>query len=161
MKQASMLCGLLLGLAGTWATAAETHLRREALPPAVNAAFASRYPGATILAITRETTWGVTLFEAEMNVAGRRVDVVFDRLGTLREEEESLSFAQLPESVRATHARSAQAKWTIERVELVTSAGPWKRYHYELLAFDGKQRLALAYGTDGRRMSLRKTDAED
>ena len=160
-KTTDVIWGLLLGWSGTWATASAVPIPREALPAAVSAAIESRYRGATIVAITRETTKADTRFEVVMRVSGRRLDALFDAAGTLREEEAELSYRQLPASVRTTHAYSAQAKWTIERVELVTSAGAFKRSHYALLAFDGKKRLELAYGMDGRRMSLRKADGSD
>jgi hypothetical protein len=161
MRSTFVACSLLLGLADLWAMADEVHIRREALPVAVGAAIESRYRGATIVALTRETTMGVALFEVTLRMSGRQLDAVFDAQGMLRAEETGMSFGQLPANVRETHAHSAQGKWTIERVELVTSAAPYPRAHYELLAFDGKKRLELAYGMDGRRMSLRRVDRKD
>jgi hypothetical protein len=164
MKRTTIFCSLLLSVvAGAWmsVSAAEVSVRREALPAAVSAALESRYHGAEVLALTRERTKGVMLYEAEMKVSGRRVDALFESNGTLREEEAEIAASELPEGVRAAYARSAQAGWKIERAERITSGASAKPPRFELLAVGGKRRVELVYAADGRRLSAARAGEKD
>ena len=147
----------LVALTGLRASADATGsiVQRAMLPAAVSAVLDSRYPGAKISRLMMETEKGVTLYEAEMKVSGHRVDALIEASGKLREEEAEIAPGDLPVSVRATHARSAQAKWTVERVERVITGAASDPPRYELKVGHGQLHIELVYAADGRRLRAR------
>jgi len=164
MRRTSITLSLLsLGLtcASAIARAREVPIQREALPVAVSAALQTRYSDAEILTLTQETEKGSILYEAEMTVAGRKIDALFDSNGTLREEEAEIPLVELPESVRAAHARSAQAKWKVLTVERVTSGNPATPVRFEMHVADGKRTLELQYSANGKRLKATRVNEPD
>ena len=163
MRGALPFSPIVLGAVSIWsvALAGEVSVKRSALPAAVNAALESRYPGAQFLGFTRETTKGVTVFEAEMKTAGRRVDASFESDGKLHEEEAEIAVAEIPAKVSASLATSAQANWKIEHAERITTADATAAERYELLVVNHKQRLELMYAADGKRLSATAASEKD
>lgn len=161
MRGRTIIIGVLsfVGLGGgVLAHAREVQIKREALPAAVNAALQSRYPSAEILGITEENEKGIVLYDVEMKVSGRRVDVLLQPNGTLREEGSEIAANELPASVREAHARSAQAKWTIDGAERLITTHP-SATRFELRVSNGKQHMELVYGSDGKLLSSTKVKA--
>ena len=154
---------LAIGVAVSWNTvdAGEVKIERQALPAAVNATLASRYPNAELLHFTRETGKGVTFYEVEMKVAGHRVDVLIEPNGKLHEEEAEIAAGDLPDRVRAGLASSAQSNWTIQRAERITSGDPAVAPRFELLVVHDKARLELVYAANGRRLSAARVGAKE
>jgi hypothetical protein len=154
---------LLLGAAATWevAQAREVAMKREALPPAVLAALNSHYPHAEYLNFTHETTGRTTLYEAEMKVAGHRVDASFESSGKLHEEELQIPVSEIPDPIRTSLAESAQAHWKIEEVERVTTGSASAPARYEILMVHHQARIELVYAADGRRISGARADEQD
>ena len=164
MRQTFTLFGLLLvGAAASWsaAQAREIAVKREALPPAVLAALSSCYPHAEYLNFTQETTGHATLYEAEMKVAGHRVDASFEPSGKLHEEELQIPVSEIPDPIRTSLAESAQAHWKIEGVERVTTASASAPARYEILMVHHQARVELVYAADGRRISAARADEQD
>jgi hypothetical protein len=135
------------------AEAREVEVREETLPPGVRQALESRYPSARLLSLTRERVRGIDTYEAEMSVAGRHMAISLGPNGELREQETEISVSDLPAGVRTSLARSAQAKWKIERVERVTRAVPSEAPRYELTMVYHQRRFELVYAPDGQRLS--------
>ena len=164
MKGKSITIGLLsLGLAGAWipAIAKEVSIHQEALPAAVKAAMDSRYPGAEILGLSQEKQKGIVIYEAEMKVSGKKVDALFDSNGKFREEEALISASDLPESVSAALAKSAQAKWKIDAVERLTTSNASAPPKYEIQVSNGKRHAELVYTADGKRVKAAKAEAKE
>lgn len=161
MKSRSIIIGVLSIAslaAGVVAHAREVQIKREALPAAVNAALQSRYPGAEILGITEEKEKGTVLYDVEMKVSGRRVDVLLQPNGTLHEEGSEITANELPAKVREAHARSAQAKWTIDGAERLITTNP-STTRFEVRVSDGKRHMELVYGVDGKPLSSTQVKA--
>jgi len=78
--------------------------------------------------------------------------------GSESEEESEITANELPAKVREAHARSAQAKWTLNKVERVTITSP-SSTRFELQVSDGKQHMEIAYGADGKLFSATRHKA--
>ncbi len=91
-----------------WAQGGASEETLRTAPPAVQQAVnAERDRGATLRGIVKEVTAGVTLYEAEMIVADRRRDIMFDVEGRIVSLEEQKTLSEIPEAARAAIKRAA------------------------------------------------------
>ena len=132
-----------------------------ALPAAVTAAIDSAYQGAVFLEASSDGPKGRRFYNVEITHQHHRVEARFDPRGRVLEEEREIPMHEVPASVRATFANSAQASWTILSVERVRQPAPKPSVCYELTVGQGTVRLELVYGEDGRRMSARRLTEPD
>ena len=79
----------------------ETKVSLEGLPPAVQHAVKAQSQGATLRAVAKEVKNGVTFYEAEMTVQGRRRDIIFDTGGKIVMVEDQTSLNKIPTAARA------------------------------------------------------------
>ena len=115
-----MLAPILAAICGlTSPTLAQAKPVKPVLPRAIATAFHQTYPKATILAFSRETENGRTIYEVESRDGTTRRDLLYTPTGTTLEIEETLPAAELPAPVRnAVETAAPGAKVT--RAERVT-----------------------------------------
>ncbi len=112
----------LLGLSGLSATAApadEKKISVEDLPSAVLKAAKKAYPEAKIVGAARETEDGETIYEVEMKLDGKSIDLDIDDQGEIEAVEKEIEVEDLPKAVIKAAAKKFP-KGKIEKVEEVT-----------------------------------------
>ena len=72
---------------------------QTALPPAIDAAFKTAYPQATIKHVSKETEAGKPVYEVESIDGGLRRDLIYRPDGTVVSYEEELAEASVPAAV--------------------------------------------------------------
>ncbi|HET7292681.1 MAG TPA: hypothetical protein VFM88_09660 [Vicinamibacteria bacterium] len=78
----------------------ETKATLEQLPAAVQDAVKAQGRGATLRRVAKELKGGVTQYEAELMVDGRRRDVLFDAQGKVVSVEEQKTLSEIPQGAR-------------------------------------------------------------
>ena len=112
----------LLGLSGLSATAApadEKKISVEDLPSAVLKAAKKAYPEAKIVGAARETEDGETIYEVEMKLDGKSIDLDIDDQGEIEAVEKEIEVEDLPKAVIKAAAKNFP-KGKIEKVAEVT-----------------------------------------
>jgi uncharacterized membrane protein YkoI len=102
--------------------AAETKVRLEDTPAAVQKTIRAESQGATVVGITSETENGKKQYELETKVNGKGRDVTIAPDGKVLSVEEEVPLASVPQGARSMLERRA-AGGQIEKVEKVTEGG--------------------------------------
>lgn len=97
---AAVLASSMPLAAPTYAQDSETKETLEKLPAAVQEAVKAQGPAASLRGVAKEVKGGVTLYEAEMTVDGRRRDILFDAQGKIVSMEEQRSLNEIPAGAR-------------------------------------------------------------
>jgi hypothetical protein len=101
------------------ARADEEKIPVDKLPAGVRKAVKSKFPKAEIENASKEVDDGETIYEVELEIKDRSVDVTLKADGTILEIEREIPFDEVPKAVKkALAARYPKAK--IEKVEEVT-----------------------------------------
>jgi uncharacterized membrane protein YkoI len=135
-----------LTLFATAAFAADTKVKLESLPPAVQAAVKEQTRNATLLGLSTEKEDGKTTYEAETKVNGKSRDVTFDKTGAIVETEDEVDINTIPAAAKAALQKRA-GTGTISKVEKVT-AGSSVSYEAAIKTKAGKSTEA-AVNADG------------
>ena len=136
------------------ARADEDWLPLEEVPKAVMKSVRGRFPEARLKQASKETDDGRVHYEIRLRHGGHDYDVTLKDSGAFVEIEESLSPAELPESVTdAITARYANAQ--IGRAERITRG---ERTHFEIHLRDGNASHELDLDRDGM---ILEDDLED
>jgi hypothetical protein len=154
MRKRFGMCGVaLLGLLVTAvaARADEEKIPAEKLPSAVKKAVKKKFPEARIHGASKEVEDGETIYEVELKVEGRSVDMALSAEGRILEIEKEVPADKLPGAVKKRlAARYPGAK--IEKAEEVTKGedGPVR---YEVLiksevVFTAKGKVVKPRGED-------------
>jgi uncharacterized membrane protein YkoI len=106
----------------TVALAAETKVKFQDLPSAVQQAVKQQSQGATVRGYSKEVEHGKTIYEAELTVNGHTKDVSFDASGNVVSVEEEVAIASIPAAARDAILKAA-APGRVKVVELVTENG--------------------------------------
>lgn len=118
------------------ALGAETKVKMESLPAAVQSAIQAQTKGATILGITSEKENGKTTYEVETKVNGKGRDVTFDQKGAVVETEDEVDLDSIPAAAKTALQKRA-ATGTITKVEKITE-GSTVSYEAEIKTKAGK-----------------------
>ncbi len=98
---------------------ADTKVKMEDLPLAVQNMVRKQTKSATLIGLSTELENGKTTYEIETKVNGRRRDIVVDKTGAVMEVEEEVDLAAVP--VAAQEAlRKRAAGGTIKKIETLT-----------------------------------------
>ena len=92
---------LSLMIAAGSAFADEDSIKVEDLPKAVRAAVKKKFPEGKLLAASKETEDGKTIFEVVVEDDGAKIDTAFSAKGKLLEVERSIDVDKLPKEVTA------------------------------------------------------------
>lgn len=116
---------------------AESKLRLEQLPPAVQASVKEQTKNATLVGLSKETEKGKTMYEVETKVDGRSRDLVLDTTGKVLQVEEEVDLSTIPAPAKDAIEKKA-AGGTIRKVEKLT-AGSTVSYEAALTSKSGKK----------------------
>lgn len=149
---------LLAAVAATgWASGDdEEQVSIDQVPAAVKATILKEAKGGTVKKIERETEKGKTIYEAEINIDGREIEIEVAADGTLLEIEEEVSLDQVPAAVKATILKEAKGAAIME-VERETSSG--KTFYEAEWRADGKE-VEIKVAADGTLLG-REVEEED
>ncbi|HVW12071.1 MAG TPA: hypothetical protein VHC90_26010 [Bryobacteraceae bacterium] len=128
------------------AFAADTKVKLENLPPAVQAAVKEQTKNATLVGLSTEKENGKTTYEVETKVNGKSRDLELDKTGALLETEDEVDINTIPAAAKAALQKRAGAG-TITKVEKVT-AGSSISYEAAIRTKAGKSTEA-AVNADG------------
>ncbi len=98
---------------------ADTKVKMEDLPAAVQQAVKEQTKSATLVGLSKEVEKGKTTYEAETKVNGKSRDIEFDAKGVVLTVEEEIDLASIPAAARTAIEQKA-AGGTIKKVESVT-----------------------------------------
>jgi uncharacterized membrane protein YkoI len=98
---------------------AESKVKLESLPAAVQAAVKQQTQNATLVGISKETEGGKTMYEVETKVNGKSRDMIIDPSGTVVEVEEEVALDSIPAPAREALQKKAGTN-KIKKVELLT-----------------------------------------
>ena len=129
--------------------AQETTIRRAALPPTVERTVAQQSQGATIRGFSKEIEHGQTLYEVELNVAGRTRDVTIDSAGVVVLVEEEVPLDSLPPGV-LDGIKAQAGESHISLVERLTKAEKVVAYEAHV-TLNGKRR-EIQVGPNGEKL---------
>jgi hypothetical protein len=124
----------------------ETTVNLRGLPPAVQQAVQAQSRGATLRRVAKEVTNGVTLYEAELTVDGRRRDIIFDTHGKIVIVEDQTTLSKIPAAARAA-IQKAVGTGKLVLVEKVTKG---ETTFYEGHITDGRSTLEVKVDANGK-----------
>ena len=125
---------------------AESKIKMEDLPPAVQKAAKEQTKNATIVGLSKEVEGGKTVYEIETKVNGKTRDLLLDQTGAVLEVEEEVDLNSLPAAAReAIQQKIGGGK--LKKVEAVTKGS---RVSYEA-SYVGKlgKTSEIAVNADG------------
>ncbi len=103
----------------TAAMVADTKVKMEDLPPAVQKAVKEQTKSAALVGLSKEVEKGKTMYEVETKVNGKSRDLLLDSTGAVVEVEEEVDLSSVPAAAKAAIEKKA-AGGTIKKVETVT-----------------------------------------
>jgi hypothetical protein len=136
------ICSLLLASGAI----AESKVKMENLPPAVQKAAKEQSKNATLVGLSKEVEGGKTVYEVETKVNGKTRDLLLDQGGAVIEIEEEVDLNSLPVAAKqAIEQKIAGNK--LKKVEAVTKGSS---VSYEA-SYTGKlgKTLEFAVNADG------------
>jgi uncharacterized membrane protein YkoI len=116
---------------------AETKVKLESLPAAVQAAVKEQTKNGTLVGLSKETEKGKTQYEVETTVNGKSRDVTLDNTGSVVEVEEEVDISAIPAAAKAAFEKRA-AGGAITKVEKLT-AGAVVSYEAAITLKSGKK----------------------
>lgn len=128
------------------AFAAETKVKIEEFPPAVQNALKGQTKDATILGASKEREHGHMTYEVETKLNGKSRDLTFDANGSLLEVELEVDLDSIPEPAKDAIQKKA-GSGTIRKVESVTQ-GSITSYEADVRNKAGKNQ-EVAVNADG------------
>jgi hypothetical protein len=141
MKQFARYGFAVLLLAGS--AAAESKVKMENLPPAVQKTVKEQTQRAKLIGLSKEKEGGQTVYELETTVNGRSRDLMIDSAGTILSVEDEVALDSVPEPARkAIQQKVAAGK--IIKVETVTKGS---EVSYEA-AYTSKSGKNAEYGVN-------------
>lgn len=116
--RALTICFLMAGF-GLTAVAAESRVKVEELPAAVQTSMKEHTKGATILGASKEREHGRMIYEVETKLDGKSRDLSFDDKGSLLEVEQEIDLDSIPAPAKEAIQKKLPGA-TIKKVESVT-----------------------------------------
>ncbi|MEO8099366.1 MAG: hypothetical protein ABI811_16805 [Acidobacteriota bacterium] len=101
------------------ASAADTKLKLESLPPAVQATVREQTKHATLVGLSKEVEKGKTMYEVETKVNGKARDLMLDATGKITSVEEEVDITAIPVGARQAIEKKATGG-AVKRVEILT-----------------------------------------
>lgn len=117
------------------------------MPPAVEAAFKTAYPTATIKGISKEKEDGQVRYEVESVEQGMGRDVTYLADGSLVELEEEMSAADFPAAVAAAIKTRYPAAKITKREKVTITKGNVVQYEAQLSGAKVREAILTADGT--------------
>lgn len=127
-------------------SAADTKMKMEDLPLAVQDTVKEQTKTGTLSGVSKEVEKGKTMYEVETKVGGKTRDLMLNETGEVLSVEEEVDLDSIPAPAKAAFQKRA-AGGSIEKVEKVT-AGSNVNYEAELKLKSGKK-VEAAFNADG------------
>jgi uncharacterized membrane protein YkoI len=124
---------------------ADTKVKMENLPPAVQAAVKDLTKNVELVGLSKEVEKGKTMYEVETKVNGKTRDLLLDSAGKVVEVEEEVDINSIPAAAKQAIEKKA-AGGTIKRVESVTKGTV---VSYEAGIQKGGRNSEVAVNADG------------
>lgn len=102
------------------AFAADTKVKLESLPPAVQAAVKEQTKNATLVGLSTEKEKGKVTYEVETTANGKSRDFVMDKTGAILETEDEVDLDSIPAAAKAALQKRA-GTGNITKVEKLTA----------------------------------------
>jgi hypothetical protein len=153
MSRMATSVGLVLGLVMASAGPAhseEKKIDRAAVPAAVLAAVAKKYPGAKMVAFEEADEEGKKLYEIGIESDGTKMDVELTADGKIEGEETVIRDADLPASVKAGLASSRYKGWKVDKIEKVVKQEKTDNPLYELVVRSKSKKFEVVFDKDGK-----------
>jgi uncharacterized membrane protein YkoI len=135
----------LMGGVFVSALLADTKIKMEDLPPAVQAAVKEQIKNATLVGLSKEVEKGKTMYEVETKVNGKARDLVLDAAGKVVSVEEEVDIATIPAAAKAAIEKKATGG-KIKKVETVTEGS---KVSYEAAIEKNGKSSEFAVNADG------------
>jgi uncharacterized membrane protein YkoI len=136
---------LMCGTAWVSALLADTKIKMEDLPPAVQAAVKEQTKNATLVGLSKEVEKGKTMYEVETKVNGKTRDLLLDPSGKVLSVEEEVDINSIPAAAKAAIEKKT-AGGKIKRVETVTEGS---KVSYEAQYEKNGKTAEVAVNADG------------
>jgi len=124
----------------------EQKIKKQNLPHPILTAFEKSYPAAKITGCSKEKEKGKLVYEIESTDGKTHRDVSYDATGKVLVIEESMSFDDVPSTVRNALSKD-HPKATVLKSEKVTEDAKTK---FEFIVNEGKKKHEIVYGPDGK-----------
>src|SRR5260370_29663206 len=124
---------------------ADTKIKMQDTPKAVQDAVKEQTKGATIVGVAKEVEKGKTMYEIETKVDGLSRDLLFDANGKLVSIEEETTLDKIPAAAKAAIEKKAGAG-KITKVETVTQGSV---VSYEAVVNKNGKNTEVAVNADG------------
>jgi Na+-transporting NADH:ubiquinone oxidoreductase subunit NqrC len=138
-------CFILTAVLLAPALVADTKIKMEDLPKAVQDAAREQTKGATIVGVAKEVEKGKTMYEVETKVNGLGRDLLFDANGKLVTVEEETTLDKIPAAAKAAIEKKA-GTGKITKVETVTQGSV---VSYEAVVNKKGKNTEVAVNADG------------
>ena len=126
---------------------ADTKVKLEDLPPAVQTAAKELTKTAMLAGLSKEVEKGKTMYEVETKVNGKTRDLLLDGTGAVVETEEEVDIDSIPAPARAAILKKA-GSGSVRKVEKLTAAGPSVSYEAAIKTRAGKN-IETGVNADG------------
>jgi hypothetical protein len=130
--------------------AQEKHLKKSALPAAVQKVADQQSQGATVRGYARETEDGKLQYEVSLTVEGHTKDIAIAPDGTINEIEEQVFLDNLPSSIRDALQKKA-APGRIVKVESLTKRDQLVAYEAQIIT--GSKKSEIQVRADGGKLT--------
>ncbi len=154
-----IIATVLFGMLGaaTVALADEKKIEISALPKAVVKAAKKAFPEAQIVGAAKETEDGETIYEVEMKLDGKSIDLAIDDEGEIEEIEKEIEVEDLPRAViKAARKKFPEGK--IAKVEEVSDEDDHVVYELAIETKKGGKTIEVIMSPNGK---ILKDDAEE
>lgn len=165
-KHAGMVLLFAAVLCLNGCAAEEAKAEQVKLPDAAAAAIKAAYPQGEIEEVETDTEGGVMLYEVEIKQAGKELEVSVSAEGTIVEEEQEITLAELPQAAQQAAAGAKSEETTKEMTYYVVKdkkleklAAPEVSYCVEIEK-DGKV-TEMEFNADGTARKAEAGDDED
>ncbi len=140
--------------------AEDEKLKFDDLPKAVKETVKEKFPEAKYRGISKEKNEeGESVFEIEMTIAGKSVDIIIDDDGDIEAVEKEIEVEDLPRAViKAAKAKFADAK--IEKVEEVSDEDDMVVYEISFSS-KGKKSFEVVMSPNGKIMEKAAEEKEE
>ncbi len=154
------LIGLLGAAAPTLAVEEDGEKEGVKLPKAVRKTVKAKFPEAKIRGTSKEKNEeGETVYEVEMVIKKKTVDVIINAEGEIEEIEKQIDLSDLPSAVTAAISK-AYPKAKIEKAEELTGEDDKVLYEIVLLG-KGKKTMEIIVVPNGKILDSVKDDDDD
>ncbi len=137
--------------------AQEKKVDKKDLPKAVVESFHKSYPKAEIKNASKETEHGKTYYEIESVDGSVNRDVKYAENGELAELETTISFDEVPNTVKKSFKKNYPKAEVLKSEKVVEG----KKTNYEFLIEENESKSEIVFNSNGKVVKVEKKNAEE